>query len=64
MASRVGSTGDDGKSNREIASLQNRSQRTIEVHRANIMHKLGADGLVDLVKRVTVMGFVDVLRLF
>ena len=41
----------DGKSNKEIADLLNRSRRTIEVHRARVMRKLGADSLVDLVKR-------------
>jgi two-component system response regulator FixJ len=49
----------DGKSNKEIASLLNRSRRTIEVHRAHIMHKLGVDSLVDLVKRAVAMGLVE-----
>ena len=49
----------DGKSNEEIASLLNRSKRTIEVHRAHVMHKLGANSLVDLVKRATAMGLVE-----
>jgi two-component system response regulator FixJ len=48
-----------GKSNKEIATLLHRSSRTIEVHRAHIMHKLGVDNLVDLVKRVAVMGLID-----
>src|SRR4030042_6352308 len=30
-----------GKSNKEISNLFHRSARTIEVHRAHIMHKLG-----------------------
>jgi FixJ family two-component response regulator len=46
----------DGKSNREIADFLNRSRRTTEVHRANIKHKLGADSLVDPVKRAAQMG--------
>jgi len=29
------------------------------VHRAHLMHKLGVDNLVDLVKRVASMGLVD-----
>ena len=49
----------DGMSNKEIANLLHRSSRTIEVHRAHIMHKLGVDNLVDLVKRVSTMGLVD-----
>ncbi|MFC1793053.1 response regulator transcription factor [Planctomycetota bacterium] len=48
-----------GMSNKEIAVLLHRSQRTIEVHRAHTMHKLGVDNLVDLVKRVASMGLVD-----
>jgi two-component system response regulator FixJ len=48
----------DGKSNKEIAVTLHRSARTIEVHRAHIMHKLGVDNLVDLVKRVAAMGLV------
>jgi two-component system response regulator FixJ len=49
----------DGMSNKEIAVLLHRSARTIEVHRAHIMHKLGVDNLVDLVKRVASMGLID-----
>jgi two-component system response regulator FixJ len=49
----------DGKSNKEIAIMLHRSARTIEVHRAHLMHKLGVDNLVDLVKRIASMGLVD-----
>ena len=49
----------DGKSSREISDLTNRSVRTIEAHRSHIMHKLGVDNLVSLVKRVAEMGLVD-----
>ena len=49
----------DGKSNKEIAIMFHRSICTIEVHRADIMHKLGVDNRIDLVKRVVVMGLVD-----
>jgi FixJ family two-component response regulator len=49
----------DGKSNKEIAFMLHRSARTIEVHRAHLMHKLGVDNLVDLVKRVASMGLAD-----
>ena len=46
----------DGRTNREIAFLLKRSKRTIEVHRANLMKKLAADNLVELVERVVEMG--------
>ncbi|MFC1792691.1 response regulator transcription factor [Planctomycetota bacterium] len=49
----------DGMSNKEIASLLNRSKRTIEVHRALVMRKLGVDNVIDLVKRSTAMGLVE-----
>ena len=49
----------DGKSNKEIAIILNRSVRTVEVHRAHIMHKLGSDNLFDLIKRVAAMGLID-----
>ena len=42
-----------------IANILHRSARTVEVHRAHLMHKLGVDNLVDLVKRVASMGLVD-----
>ena len=48
-----------GKSNKQIGNLFHRSARTIEVHRAHIMHKLGVDNLVDLIRRVASMGLVD-----
>lgn len=48
----------DGKSNKEIASLLNRSIRTVEVHRAHMMDKLGVHNLTDLTKRATTMGLV------
>lgn len=50
----------DGKSNQEIATILNRSVRTVEVHRTHIMRKLGVGNLVDLVKRVTTMKLVDI----
>jgi FixJ family two-component response regulator len=48
----------DGKSNSEIAFLRHRSVRTIEDERCRIMHKLGVDNVVDLVKRAVAMGLV------
>ncbi len=49
----------NGKSNKEIANLLHRSARTVEVHRAHLMHKLGVDNLVELIKRVASMGLVN-----
>ncbi len=48
-----------GKSNRQISYLLHRSVRTIEVHRANLMRKLGVDNVVNLVKRAATMGLVE-----
>lgn len=49
----------DGKSNRDIADMLHRSVRTVEVHRAHIMHKFGVDNVIDLVKLGVAMGLVD-----
>jgi two-component system response regulator FixJ len=49
----------EGKSNKEIAFLMHRSIRTIEVHRARLMHKLNVDNLIDLIKRAVAMGLVE-----
>ena len=49
----------DGKSNKEIACLLRRAIRTIEWHRSHIMRKLSVNNAVDLVKRATVMGLVE-----
>ncbi len=38
-----------GQSNRQIAQLLTLSLKTVETHRANIMHKLGLRGMRDLV---------------
>jgi len=40
-----------GKTNLEIATQFHRSRRTIEVHRRNLMRKLGASHISDLVKQ-------------
>jgi len=50
----------DGKSSKEIAKMLHRSTRTIEGHRSNLMHKLNAENLLDLAKRVTAMGLFDI----
>lgn len=49
----------DGLSSKEIATQLHRSTRTIEGHRSNLMRKLDADNLLDLAKRVTLMGLID-----
>jgi DNA-binding NarL/FixJ family response regulator len=49
----------DGKSNKETAHLLHRSVRTVEDHRCHIMHKLGVNNPVDLVKKAAAMGLID-----
>ncbi|MFC1636509.1 response regulator transcription factor [Planctomycetota bacterium] len=49
----------DGKSNNKTAQILHRSVKTVEVHRSRIMRKLGVDNAVDLLKRATAMGLVD-----
>ncbi len=48
----------DGKSSREIATVLHRSPRTIEVHRSHVMRKLGADNVVELLRRAAEMGLL------
>jgi FixJ family two-component response regulator len=43
----------NGLSNKQVAGTLSRSERTVEVHRNRIMHKLGAHNVADLVKRAT-----------
>jgi FixJ family two-component response regulator len=45
-----------GNTSRDIADELNRSKRTVDVHRKNIMRKLGATSPVDLIKRALEMG--------
>ncbi len=40
----------DGKANKQIAALLERSQKTIEIHRANVMRKMEANSLAELVR--------------
>ena len=49
----------EGISNKRIAYILERSERTIEVHRSRIMRKLGVDNLVDLVKKATALGWTE-----
>ena len=46
-------------SNKEIAAMLHRSERTVETHRDHIMHKLHAHNVVGLVKQAMVLGLVD-----
>jgi len=46
----------EGKTNREIGEALHRSQRTIEIHRRKMMHRLGASNVVDLVRQAATMG--------
>jgi FixJ family two-component response regulator len=48
-----------GKTSFDIAAELHRSKRTVDVHRKNIMRKLQATGLVDLIRRALEMGFAD-----
>ncbi len=45
-----------GRRNREIAEELGVSQKTVEVHRANVMSKLGVDRLADVVHMAMVAG--------
>ena len=45
-----------GKTNWEIAAVLHRSRRTVEVHRGNIMKKLGAHSIVDLFRKTALLG--------
>jgi FixJ family two-component response regulator len=49
----------EGKNNREISSALHRSARTIEVHRSHVMRKLGANNIVELLRRAAMMGLFD-----
>ena len=45
-----------GKASKMIAYLLGTSPRTIEIHRANIMSKMGAHSIPELVRRVVEAG--------
>jgi len=48
-----------GKANKEIADLLDCSESTIEIRRAQLMKKCRVNNVVDLVKRASTMGLVD-----
>ena len=45
-----------GKTNKQIAEMLNRTERTVEYHRNRMMRKLGAHSAADLVRRAVAMG--------
>ena len=45
-------TGESGIAGTELSQKLGISQRTVEIHRAHIMHKLGAKNSVDLARKV------------
>jgi DNA-binding NarL/FixJ family response regulator len=45
-----------GKTNKEIARILCRTERTVEYHRNRLMRKVGAHSAADLVKRAILMG--------
>ena len=49
----------DGKSNKEIAASLFVSTRTVESHRARIMHKMNFSSLSDLVRFAARSGFIE-----
>jgi two-component system response regulator NreC len=48
----------EGKTNKDIADLLVLSIKTVKVHRAHIMEKLGVHDRTDLVKRAVRLGLV------
>ena len=48
-----------GFSNKEIANELNISVKTVEVHKANAMRKLGLRGRIDLVRYAVLLGWMD-----
>jgi DNA-binding CsgD family transcriptional regulator len=47
-----------GKTNKEIARILSRTERTVEYHRNRLMRKVGAHSAADLVKRTIAMGIM------
>lgn len=48
----------EGKNNRDVAASLHRSPRTIEVHRGHLMQKMGANNLVELLRRAADLGLL------
>lgn len=49
----------EGNNNKECANLLNRSKRTIETHRANLMKKFRVKNVVDLIRKTSQIKMVD-----
>lgn len=49
----------EGKNNREIAAVLHRSPRTVEVHRSHVMHKMGVNNIVELLRCSAEMGLFE-----
>jgi FixJ family two-component response regulator len=47
-----------GQTSDQIAAMLHRSRRTIDVHRAHIMRKLGVSGTMDLIKEAASRGLI------
>ena len=52
----------NGYINRKTANIMKRSIRTIEVHRSNIMKKLNADNVIELMKKAALLGIVELKK--
>jgi two-component system response regulator TtrR len=50
----------EGNGNKRIAYLLDRTMRTVERHRSNVMKKFGVDNIVDLVKKAARINLDDV----
>ena len=50
----------EGKGNKEIAYKFQRTVRTVERHRSDIMHKFNVDNIVDLVKKADLVNLDDI----
>lgn len=48
-----------GMTNHDVARVFHRSRRTIEVHRRNVMRKLGVSSVAGLVKEAAINGFFE-----
>jgi two-component system response regulator NreC len=48
-----------GHSNKEIAQALNVAVKTVEVHKANAMRKLGLSGRIDVIKYALLQGWLQ-----